>query len=532
MARTPSKSQPRPYRGDDPSVGKKTGMKIARVERTSDGFEPFNDLLSQANTRTPPRRKKKKSVPRANEDEDEEEDDEDGEESMEIDSPVQYATTPRASTSARPISRGAGADFDAVPSPRPRKSVGQAGSSRLARTLTARELLEQDEDEEDGGMDNQYQDDDFGGYENEDTQDDDDEERAESPPQSKVSSKPQSKASSKASPTRKSNGRTLPPVEEEDEEDMEDDIARGMLDVERDASDEEEDAEEVESAPPKKKARPSPVKRAKPKPSKPLPQKENRDVPAGVRRSKRVPYPPLEFWRGEKVVFGPREQGQPRQVPHITEIVRIPREDPPPRRAASKRKRAPPRSRSKVIEREVVVEVPVDAGNPEAGWDDDTDPLAAVLDYRNGQAVNRRVAFTSKMFKPVTANPNAPDNDKWLFEKIFGDGDFLAAGQLIIPVNGRKPSKATKDNTYIFLVVEGAVNVHVHETSFVLASGGMFMVPRGNTYFIENIAERESKLFFTQARKMDKDEDDGSPPPSRGVSVARGGASVRSGSAR
>ena len=88
-------------------------------------------------------------------------------------------------------------------------------------------------------------------------------------------------------------------------------------------------------------------------------------------------------------------------------------------------------------------------------------------------------------------------NADWSFDKIFGDGDFLAAGQLVIPPNGRKPSKASKDNTYVslmvpfrsasclitfyqvFYVVEGAVNLKIHDTSLVLATGGMFMVPRG-----------------------------------------------------
>ena len=32
------------------------------------------------------------------------------------------------------------------------------------------------------------------------------------------------------------------------------------------------------------------------------------------------------------------------------------------------------------------------------------------------------------------------------------------------------------------------------------------MVPRGNTYFIENISNRDAKLFFTQARKTLPDE--------------------------
>lgn len=39
----------------------------------------------------------------------------------------------------------------------------------------------------------------------------------------------------------------------------------------------------------------------------------------------------------------------------------------------------------------------------------------------------------------------------WSFDKIFGDDEFLAAGQLVIPPKGRKPTKAAKDNTYVCL---------------------------------------------------------------------------------
>jgi centromere protein C len=41
----------------------------------------------------------------------------------------------------------------------------------------------------------------------------------------------------------------------------------------------------------------------------------------------------------------------------------------------------------------------------------------------------------------------------WLFDKIFGDDEFIAAGQLVIPPKGRKPSKAAKDNTYVSFVI-------------------------------------------------------------------------------
>ncbi|KAF7340059.1 CENP-C-C domain-containing protein [Mycena venus] len=479
MARTPSKPHI-PYRGDDPSVGKKTGIKVGRVElRNSGDFEPFNNVLSQADGRTPPRRKKKPNpdVSDGGEENEDEEDDEYGA----VDTLVNYTPTPRASTSTRPVVRGTPINFDAVPSPRARKSVGRAQPSRLG----ARELPEQDEGEDDGGgMDN---------YDQEDGLSDEDEpgEPVESP----------SKAAPPPAPTPKGKGRALPPVDEEDE--IEDDIARGMEGVEQDTYDDDEE----DRAPPKKRARGTPAATTKPKVvrSRVL-QKENRDVPEGVRRSQRVPYPPLDYWRGEKIVYAPREPGQKRQSP------------PPHRRGASKRKRGRARAteeKPEVIEREVIVEV--DASNPEAGWDDETDPQAVVLDYHTGGNVTRRVAFTGKMFNPKPAKVNGPD-DAWSFEKVFGDGDFMAAGQLVIPARKRKPTKGTKDNTYIFYVVEGAVNVVICETSVVLATGGMFMVPRGNSYFIENIADRDARLFFTQARKMREDEEE-----DREVSVTMGG---------
>lgn len=73
-----------PYRGDDPEVGKKTGIAVRHVERKSDGFEPFEDIISQADKRTPPKvkgRKNKQRVPSPLY----ENEDENGEMSMELD---------------------------------------------------------------------------------------------------------------------------------------------------------------------------------------------------------------------------------------------------------------------------------------------------------------------------------------------------------------------------------------------------------------------------------------------------------------
>jgi hypothetical protein len=77
-----------PYRGDNPEVGKKTGIAVQHVARQSDGFEPFEQILQQADGRTPPRPKgRKKSLnAAAHQDENDYGSDNGWEESMQMDS--------------------------------------------------------------------------------------------------------------------------------------------------------------------------------------------------------------------------------------------------------------------------------------------------------------------------------------------------------------------------------------------------------------------------------------------------------------
>ena len=60
------------------------------------------------------------------------------------------------------------------------------------------------------------------------------------------------------------------------------------------------------------------------------------------------------------------------------------------------------------------------------------------------------VAFTAKMVSPKAAAQGA-----FYFQKIFGDGDYLASGILMIPPNSTKPTKSTKDNTFVRIYTSG-----------------------------------------------------------------------------
>jgi centromere protein C len=116
-----------------------------------------------------------------------------------------------------------------------------------------------------------------------------------------------------------------------------------------------------------------------------------------VRRGLRHRYKPLEWWRQEKVVYDNKGEDLV-LVPHIKEIIRIPKE---PVRPLSKHKRkrtAPPKSKSESESKEVVEEEEAEAApnlvyNPEAGWDDKTEAQGIVIDFVGKQEVERRESF-------------------------------------------------------------------------------------------------------------------------------------------
>ncbi|KAG9044550.1 hypothetical protein FS837_007955 [Tulasnella sp. UAMH 9824] len=222
------------------------------------------------------------------------------------------------------------------------------------------------------------------------------------------------------------------------------------------------------------------------------PQSDDDDEGPGPRRGRRQRYAPLEWWRGEHaVVRRPRVGEAP--VPIISEIVRIPQERPEPLSKKHRRRGTtkPPSSRNNAKQQEVYVD------NPEDGWDAETDQNAMVIDYDTKQEIEKAIAQTAAML-----NPKQPLNASYAFQKVFSDGEFVAGGVLEIPVGGKKPSKPARDNTYLFYCIEGAVRVMVHRSTFVIARNGMFMVPRGNQYYLENISDHSCKLFFAQARKV------------------------------
>lgn len=237
--------------------------------------------------------------------------------------------------------------------------------------------------------------------------------------------------------------------------------------------------------------------------------------PEGLRRGKRHRIAPLDWWRGERALYGKPDEATGDDAPTgvvapvLKQVIRVPRAPGEGTFSGMRRFRAkpagyaqpgrPPGSRNYVPRLTPVEEDSDDEEEEEErdAWDAETDPYGRVMDADTNTEVTMRIACTAAGIRPRPAF-----NQAFSYEKIFGISDFMAAGVLVIPEGGEKPAKPSKDNNYTFVVLRGVVQVMVHRTRFVIASGGMFLVPKGNTYHIRNVSHREVRLFFAQARNL------------------------------
>jgi len=172
----------------------------------------------------------------------------------------------------------------------------------------------------------------------------------------------------------------------------------------------------------------------------------------------------LDWWRLEKVVYGTdydEDQGNDREdnsdkpitlVPPIKAILRVPQEPVEPLGKKHKKRRG----------KSVTVD-PETAPFPEAGWDKDTEAFGHVVDFATKDEIRRRIAFTARMFRETHAK-----KADYSYQKIFSEGERVAAGYIHLDPGAEKPNKSSKDNSYLFNVVQGAIHVKVHTTSFMI----------------------------------------------------------------
>lgn len=181
----------------------------------------------------------------------------------------------------------------------------------------------------------------------------------------------------------------------------------------------------------------------------------------GLRRGKRHRIRPLDWWRGERALYGRdgdnRDSDKPLMpfgivAPVLKEVIRVPRAPGEGTFAGMRRVKTQPGTYahpgrplgSRNFASQTSEDVTGRIRHPEDGWDEATDPIGHVIDAEKGTEVPMRIACTADSIRPRQAF-----NQSFSYEKLFGVGEFMAAGILVIPVDGDKPTKPSKDNSYV-----------------------------------------------------------------------------------
>lgn len=171
---------------------------------------------------------------------------------------------------------------------------------------------------------------------------------------------------------------------------------------------------------------------------------------SGVRRGQRQRLPRLAHWRGEKVVYGRSETPEGNlTVLGMVDVVRVPPDNIEPLTKGRGR-----RPQSRRIKSESVP--PGQSGLSGAGvqeeeWDSKTSSHGIVYSYTKETECRRKVASTRRMQKAERPESSAETNAPFQFQRLFKEADFSASGLLFIPVGATKPTKQSKDNSYVRL---------------------------------------------------------------------------------
>ncbi|KAK0625977.1 kinetochore CENP-C fungal-like protein [Immersiella caudata] len=240
-------------------------------------------------------------------------------------------------------------------------------------------------------------------------------------------------------------------------------------------------------------------------------------------RSGRTSTKPTAFWKNERIVYETEEAtndaffgSKPSKfvLPSIKEVVRYDEPEPVyPTKSRKGKRGAPAKGRGRRGKSRGGYDSDDDDGPPVDPWENrpgtiegnvicwlpehELDPPAQddFVDIEPRQLALSSAAVQTQPVKDAT----------FRYAKILSEG-FFNCGVVDLPPGAEKRPKNSRKMFMTFFVHTGRVLVTVNETSFRISKGGMWFVPRGNYYSIENDYDRPARIFFSQGCEM-------APPP-------------------
>lgn len=214
---------------------------------------------------------------------------------------------------------------------------------------------------------------------------------------------------------------------------------------------------------------------------------------ARVGRTGRHRVAPIDFWKNESINYD--VDGS------MTAIVK--NHDPEPERKKSNYRtstKTKKRTLTAVEEEEIELEPWEEEDGVLVGNYKDFDPITELTTQNVEEGI---IAWSEKGIEPVEVADGS-----FKYAKMDSAGYFFNWGMLELRADQMKRTKNSRMMHMLFNVQYGTVEVKVHVNEFTVHKGGIWQVPRGNTYSIRNVGSGTARIFFAQAREAAVQDDE------------------------
>ena len=222
-------------------------------------------------------------------------------------------------------------------------------------------------------------------------------------------------------------------------------------------------------------------------------------------RSGRNSIKPVSYWKGEKIEYEEEEvEDGDRKflLPQIKQVIRRDEVDQPKRsRAPSTKPRKAKRRGATGRESMETDDLEEEPWESEPGrivgeirsWDPE-DQIGSQADEREEEIALSSAAIITRDIAGAT----------FRFAKTL-TLPFFGSGMVDLPPGAIKKPKNSRKMQMVFFVYYGRVQVTVNDNVFRISRGGMWQVPRGNFYSIENDYDKSARIFFSQGCEVQEE---------------------------
>ncbi|KFZ05257.1 hypothetical protein V501_08546 [Pseudogymnoascus sp. VKM F-4519 (FW-2642)] len=214
-------------------------------------------------------------------------------------------------------------------------------------------------------------------------------------------------------------------------------------------------------------------------------------------RSGRASIKPVAYWKNETIVYGEDDTADADAsflLPTIKEVIR---HDDVEKETSKRGKKRGPRAHKREEEEEDASEPwesepgriygAIRAWNPDDPTGAESADVEDEIAFSNAAIITREISGSTVKFAKILTLP------------------FFGCGMVDLPPGAVKKPKNARKMQMVFFVHKGRVVVTVGDNDpFRIGTGGMWQVPRGNLYSIENDSDKTARVFFSQGCEVEE----------------------------